>query len=176
MARICGSSGAIVDSEGGQGVWWNIVCTTWGSSPACLLGNEARVPFELLIQSLSLQDWNPQVELQAHARAHRIGQKRQVLVLRLLTAGTIEERINTAAESKKSFANASITGGFFDGRTTGMPLHWIGIPLHTHSSTIVHQLSIYNDVGVLLAQPEVSFAVVQHGFVPNSLAQCVVFT
>lgn len=66
-----------------------------------------------------MQDWNPQVELQAHARAHRIGQKREVLVLRLLTAGTVEERINAAAESKRSFADASITGGFFDGRTTG---------------------------------------------------------
>lgn len=30
-------------------------------------------------------DWNPQVDLQAQARAHRIGQKKEVLVLRLET-------------------------------------------------------------------------------------------
>jgi ATP-dependent helicase STH1/SNF2 len=30
-------------------------------------------------------DWNPQNDLQAQARAHRIGQKQQVIVLRLIT-------------------------------------------------------------------------------------------
>eukprot|EP00884_Botryococcus_braunii_P002020 jgi/Botrbrau1/11819/Bobra.0224s0017.2 len=63
-------------------------------------------------------DWNPQIELQAHARAHRIGQKHKVLVLRLQTAGTIEERIDLRAASKRNFADASITGGFFDGHTS----------------------------------------------------------
>jgi hypothetical protein len=128
-----------------------------GFLPACLYGKEARVLFQLLIQPFLLQDWNPQVELQAHARAHRIGQKRQVLVLRLLTAGTIEERINTAAESKKSFADASITGGFFDGRTTGMPpLKDISPSIWTLPPT-VQQISIWNTLGVLVAQPKLLF-------------------
>ena len=38
-------------------------------------------------------DWNPQVDLQAQDRAHRIGQKKQVHIYRLLTADTIEEKI-----------------------------------------------------------------------------------
>lgn len=39
-------------------------------------------------------DWNPQMDLQAMDRAHRIGQKNTVKVYRLLTKGTIEERLN----------------------------------------------------------------------------------
>lgn len=38
-------------------------------------------------------DWNPHNDLQALARAHRMGQKRSVMVLRLVTRGTIEERM-----------------------------------------------------------------------------------
>jgi TATA-binding protein-associated factor len=38
-------------------------------------------------------DWNPQKDLQAMDRAHRIGQKRVVNVYRLITKGTLEEKI-----------------------------------------------------------------------------------
>ena len=38
-------------------------------------------------------DWNPQCDLQAQDRAHRIGQKSPVLVYRLITANTIDQRI-----------------------------------------------------------------------------------
>ena len=38
-------------------------------------------------------DWNPSTDLQARERAWRIGQKRQVTIYRLLTTGTIEEKI-----------------------------------------------------------------------------------
>lgn len=38
-------------------------------------------------------DWNPSTDIQARERAWRIGQKRQVIIYRLLTAGTIEEKI-----------------------------------------------------------------------------------
>lgn len=38
-------------------------------------------------------DWNPQVDLQAMDRAHRIGQKKKVHVYRLITKSTIEEKI-----------------------------------------------------------------------------------
>jgi SNF2 family DNA or RNA helicase len=37
--------------------------------------------------------WNPAVESQASDRAHRIGQTRPITVYRLVTAGTVEERI-----------------------------------------------------------------------------------
>lgn len=38
-------------------------------------------------------DWNPQNDLQAMARAHRIGQKSHVSVYRLVTKGTVEEDV-----------------------------------------------------------------------------------
>jgi hypothetical protein len=45
-------------------------------------------------------DWNPQMDLQAQDRAHRIGQKKQVKVFRLVTDSTIEEKIVERAEMK----------------------------------------------------------------------------
>ncbi|KAM8954426.1 LOW QUALITY PROTEIN: SWI/SNF-related matrix-associated actin-dependent regulator of chromatin subfamily A member 1 [Pelodytes ibericus] len=45
-------------------------------------------------------DWNPQVDLQAMDRAHRIGQKKAVCVFRLITDNTVEERIVERAELK----------------------------------------------------------------------------
>ena len=38
-------------------------------------------------------DWNPMKDLQAMDRAHRIGQKKVVNVYRLITKGTLEEKI-----------------------------------------------------------------------------------
>lgn len=38
-------------------------------------------------------DWNPSTDVQARERAWRIGQTRQVTIYRLLTSGTIEEKI-----------------------------------------------------------------------------------
>uniref|UniRef100_A0ACD5V8R8 Uncharacterized protein n=1 Tax=Avena sativa TaxID=4498 RepID=A0ACD5V8R8_AVESA len=63
-------------------------------------------------------DWNPQVDLQAQARAHRIGQKKEVLVLRLETVRTVEEQVRASAEHKLGVANQSITAGFFDNNTS----------------------------------------------------------
>lgn len=51
------------------------------------------------LKNVSLQvifvehDWNPMRDLQAMDRAHRIGQKRVVNVYRLITRGTLEEKI-----------------------------------------------------------------------------------
>uniref|UniRef100_A0AAY4D113 DNA helicase n=1 Tax=Denticeps clupeoides TaxID=299321 RepID=A0AAY4D113_9TELE len=45
-------------------------------------------------------DWNPQNDLQAQARAHRIGQKRQVNIYRLVTKGSVEEEIIERAKKK----------------------------------------------------------------------------
>ncbi|XP_050400629.1 chromodomain-helicase-DNA-binding protein 1 isoform X1 [Patella vulgata] len=45
-------------------------------------------------------DWNPQNDLQAQARAHRIGQKNQVSVYRLVTKGSVEENIVERAKKK----------------------------------------------------------------------------
>lgn len=45
-------------------------------------------------------DWNPQADLQAQDRAHRIGQKKAVQVFRLVTEHTIEEKIVERAQQK----------------------------------------------------------------------------
>jgi chromodomain-helicase-DNA-binding protein 1 len=45
-------------------------------------------------------DWNPQNDLQAQARAHRIGQKNQVNIYRLVTAKSVEEEIVERAKQK----------------------------------------------------------------------------
>lgn len=45
-------------------------------------------------------DWNPQNDLQAQARAHRIGQKNQVNIYRLVTAKSVEEDIVERAKKK----------------------------------------------------------------------------
>lgn len=45
-------------------------------------------------------DWNPQNDLQAQARAHRIGQKNQVNIYRLVTARSVEEEIVERAKKK----------------------------------------------------------------------------
>uniref|UniRef100_A0A1I7WM49 Helicase C-terminal domain-containing protein n=1 Tax=Heterorhabditis bacteriophora TaxID=37862 RepID=A0A1I7WM49_HETBA len=57
-------------------------------------------------------DWNPHQDMQAQDRAHRIGQKREVRVLRLITANSVEERILAAAKYK-------LNAGKFDQRSTG---------------------------------------------------------
>lgn len=45
-------------------------------------------------------DWNPQVDLQAQDRAHRIGQMKQVKIFRFITENSVEERIVERAEMK----------------------------------------------------------------------------
>ncbi|KAK1929696.1 putative global transcription activator SNF2L1 [Phytophthora citrophthora] len=52
-------------------------------------------------------DWNPQVDLQAMDRAHRIGQTKTVRVFRFITDGTVEEKIVERAE-RKLYLDAAI--------------------------------------------------------------------
>ena len=52
--------------------------------------------------------WNPAVEDQAVARAHRIGQKRSVTAHRLLTRGTIEEKVFRLQAHKRALVAATV--------------------------------------------------------------------
>jgi len=52
-------------------------------------------------------DWNPQVDLQAMDRAHRIGQKKPVQVFRFISEGTVEEKIIERAD-RKLFLDAAV--------------------------------------------------------------------
>ncbi|NDY96648.1 DEAD/DEAH box helicase [Wenzhouxiangella sp. C33] len=55
--------------------------------------------------------WNPAVEDQATDRAHRIGQDRKVFVYRLLTEGTIEERVQRLQASKRELIDGLLGDG-----------------------------------------------------------------
>ena len=63
-------------------------------------------------------DWNPQMDLQAQDRAHRIGQRNEVRVFRLITKTAIEEGILTRASYKKDLDNKIIEAGMFNNKTT----------------------------------------------------------
>ena len=52
--------------------------------------------------------WNPAVEEQAADRAHRIGQDKPVFVYRLVTEGTVEERILELQDRKRALADAAL--------------------------------------------------------------------
>ena len=58
--------------------------------------------------------WNPQAELQATDRTHRIGQTKNVTVMKLICKGTIEERILELQEKKKVLSNKILNGEMSD--------------------------------------------------------------
>ena len=60
--------------------------------------------------------WNPATEAQAVDRTHRIGQSRNVMVYRLISAGTIEEKV-LALQARKAelFTSVLDSGGVFSG-------------------------------------------------------------
>ena len=70
-------------------------------------------------------DWNPQADLQAMDRAHRIGQTKQVYVFRFITEGSVEERMLERAAQKLRLDQLVIQQGRQQqskGQLSGMPL------------------------------------------------------
>jgi len=59
-------------------------------------------------------DWNPQADLQAMARAHRIGQKKPVTVYRLVSKETVEEEVLERARNKLMLEFITIQRGVTD--------------------------------------------------------------
>ncbi|CAD5212428.1 unnamed protein product [Bursaphelenchus okinawaensis] len=64
-------------------------------------------------------DWNPHQDMQAQDRAHRIGQTKEVRVLRMITVNSVEEKILAAARFKLNVDEKVIQAGMFDQRSTG---------------------------------------------------------
>ena len=60
--------------------------------------------------------WNPAVEDQASDRAHRIGQKRPVTIYRLVSCGTIEEKIVDLHQQKRDLADSLLEGTDVSGK------------------------------------------------------------
>ena len=63
-------------------------------------------------------DWNPHQDLQAQDRAHRIGQKNEVRILRLITTDSVEEVILERAMQKLDIDGKVIQAGKFDNKST----------------------------------------------------------
>ena len=63
-------------------------------------------------------DWNPHQDLQAQDRAHRIGQKNEVRILRLITEDSVEEMILERAHAKLEIDGKVIQAGKFDNKST----------------------------------------------------------
>jgi len=63
--------------------------------------------------------WNPAVENQATDRAHRIGQRNVVEVIKLVAKGTIEEKIILLQENKRELIDSVITGELTSGNSLG---------------------------------------------------------
>jgi ATP-dependent helicase STH1/SNF2 len=63
-------------------------------------------------------DWNPHQDLQAQDRAHRIGQKNEVRILRLITSNSVEEKILERAQYKLDMDGKVIQAGKFDNKST----------------------------------------------------------
>ena len=61
-------------------------------------------------------DWNPQMDIQAQDRAHRIGQKHEVKVFRLISKKTIEEGILEKAAFKKNMDEKVIRAGLYNSK------------------------------------------------------------
>ncbi len=61
------------------------------------------------------QDWNPQMDKQAVARAHRVGQKHEVLVLRFITTSAVEENMEMRCKEKLEMERKIIGAGGFAG-------------------------------------------------------------
>ncbi|MFH1147666.1 MAG: DEAD/DEAH box helicase [Pseudomonadota bacterium] len=66
--------------------------------------------------------WNPAVEDQASDRAHRIGQDRAVTIYRLVTKGTIEEKIVELHGKKRDLADSLLEGSDMSGRISAEEL------------------------------------------------------
>lgn len=66
--------------------------------------------------------WNPAVEDQASDRAHRIGQRRPVTIYRLITRGTVEEKIVQMHRRKRKLADSLLTGSDLSGKMSAEEL------------------------------------------------------
>ena len=59
------------------------------------------------------QDWNPQITVQAEARAHRIGQTKPITIYKLVSQGTVEEQMLGRIQ-KKLYLSAKVTESLQD--------------------------------------------------------------
>lgn len=109
-------------------------------------------------------DWNPHQDLQAQDRAHRIGQKNEVRVLRLMTVNSVEERILAAAKYKLTMDEKVIQAGMFDQKSTGSERQqFLQSILHNDGTEDEEENEVPDDetVNQMLARSEAEFELFQ---------------
>jgi ATP-dependent DNA helicase len=109
-------------------------------------------------------DWNPQADLQAMSRAHRLGQTKTVLVLRLVTPGedkgvpSAEQRILKAAAHKLAAERIILADGEFDMGTATQNKRGRKSAAHKQEEEVVPVLSAEAGVLSLFASESASTA------------------
>ncbi|KAL7557391.1 hypothetical protein ACA910_000019 [Epithemia clementina (nom. ined.)] len=88
----------LVDEFNSDESYFAMLCTTRTGGVGLNLTGASRV-------CLYSPDWNPQIDAQARERAWRFGQKKDVTVYRLITAGTVEEKIYQRQIFKTALSN-----------------------------------------------------------------------
>ena len=78
-----------------------------GLSSTIIYLAERWITFYSILALFVHSDWNPQVDLQAMDRAHRLGQTKPVQVFRFISEGTVEEKIIERAD-RKLFLDAAV--------------------------------------------------------------------
>lgn len=68
-------------------------------------------------------DWNPQQDFQAEDRAHRIGQTKQVHVIRFTVSGTVDEYVHKASNRKQALDKAIVRKSLGDSTTDAAIVH-----------------------------------------------------
>lgn len=91
-------------------------------------------------------DWNPQADLQAMARAHRIGQTRPVSVYRLVAKDTVEEEVLERARNKLLLEFITIQRGVTDNEATELKHKMVRAGHHLGEPTS------FNDISRILKQ------------------------
>lgn len=88
----------LVDNFNADESYFGMLCTTrTGGVGLNLTGADRIVLYD--------PDWNPQTDAQARERAWRFGQEREVTIYRLITAGTVEEKIYQRQIFKTALSN-----------------------------------------------------------------------
>ncbi|KAJ1650623.1 putative ATPase [Dispira simplex] len=81
-------------------------------------------------------DWNPQMDLQAQDRVHRIGQTKPVIVYRLCTSHSFEKVILDRATAKRKLEKLVIHKGKFKG---GLSQTWSKLPVEELAEILSHE-------------------------------------
>jgi SWI/SNF-related matrix-associated actin-dependent regulator of chromatin subfamily A member 5 len=102
-------------------------------------------------------DWNPQVDLQAMDRAHRIGQTKEVRVFRFITEGTVEEKVVERADRKLFLDAAVIQQGRMSDKNTALSKSELMTMVRFGADEIIKNAGVElsdEDIDAILARSE----------------------